>query len=126
MPYCSAFAVFVAAVAGLGLAGTARGIQGQMAASDRQLKHADGWVSHSHMAIRGRILEVARATGEVPLGSSGIQIRLKVDLVLEGFRPGNIVRIRPLNWPDDAVPREEYTGATPEARFPSPDIFPDY
>lgn len=99
------------------------GIQGQMTASDRQLKHGDGWVG---MAIRGRILEVARATGEVPLGSSGIQIRLEVDLVLEGFRPGNIVRIRPMNWPDDAVPREEYTGATPEERFPSSDIFPDY
>jgi len=60
------------------------------------------------------------------LGSSGVQIRLKVDLVLEGFRPGRVVRIRPMNWPDDAVPREEYTGSRNEERFPSPDIFPDY
>jgi len=47
-------------------------------------------------------------------------------LVLEGFRPGNIVRIRPLNWPDDAVPREEYTGGHHQERLPSPDIFPKY
>lgn len=51
---------------------------------------------------------------------------MKVHLVLEGFRPGRVVRIRPLSWPDDAVPREEYTGGNREERFPSPDIFPKY
>ena len=97
-----------------------------MAVSDPNLKHSDGWVSHAHMAIRGPILDVTKQDGEVPLGSSGIQIQLKVDLVLEGFRPGRVVRIRPLSWPDDAVPREEYTGGRREERFPSPDIFPKY
>ena len=103
-----------------------QGGQAQIAASDRQLKHMDGWVSHSHMAIRGPLVEVTKQDGEVPLGSSGIQVRIEVDLALEGFRPGNIVRIRPTNWPDDAVPREEYTGGREEERFPSPDIFPNY
>jgi len=103
-----------------------QGGQAQIAASDRQLKHAEGWVSHAHMAIRGPLVEVSKKDGEVPLGSSGIQIRLKVDLVLEGFRPGNVVRIRPMNWPDDSVPREEYTAGNREERFPSADIFPKY
>lgn len=47
-------------------------------------------------------------------------------LALEGFRPGNIVRIRPVNWSDDAAPREEYTSGALEERFPSPAIFPKY
>lgn len=99
---------------------------GQVAVSDPNLKHFEGWVSHSHMAIKGPILEVRKQDKEVPFGSSGIQIRIKVDLVLEGFRPGKIVRIRPQNWPDDAVPREEYTGGRKEERFPTPAIFPKY
>jgi len=103
-----------------------QGVNGQMAASDANLKHMDGWVSHAHMAIRGPVQEVIQQDGEIPLGSSGIQIRMKVDLVLEGFRPGRVVRIRPMNWPDDSVPREEYTGSRKEERFPSPDIFPKY
>lgn len=78
----------------------------------------------ARMAIRGPILDVTKQDGEVPLGSSGIPVRIKVDLVLDGFRPGKIVRIRPMNWPADAVPREEYTGGREEERFPSPDIFP--
>jgi hypothetical protein len=72
------------------------------------------------------VLDVTKQDKEVPLGSSGIQIRMKVDLVVEGFRPGKIVRIRPMNWPDDAVPREEYTGGIKEERFPTPAIFPKY
>jgi len=103
-----------------------KGITGQMAVSDANLKHFEGWVSHSHMAIRGPMLDVTKQDKEVSLGSSGIQIRMKVDLVLEGFRPGRIVRIRPMNWPDDGVPREEYTGGRKEERFPTPAIFPKY
>lgn len=103
-----------------------KGVTGQMAVSDANLKHFEGWVSHSHMAIRGPILEVTKQDKDVPFGSSGIQIRMKVDLVLEGFRPKRIVRIRPLNWPDDAVPREEYTGGRKEERFPTSAIFPKY
>jgi hypothetical protein len=80
------------------------------------------------MAIEGRVLEVSKDEGEVPLGSSGIQIRMKMDLVLEGFRPGKIVRIRPMNWPKVNVPREEWIGMSfnIEDRFPTPDIFPKY
>ena len=97
-----------------------KGVSGQMAVTDANLKHSEGWVSHSHMAIKASLLDVTKQDKEVPLGSSGIQIRMKVDLVVEGFRPGRIVRIRPMNWPDDAVPREEYTEGHLEERFPSP------
>ena len=103
-----------------------KGVVGQMAVTDANLKHSEGWVSHSHMAIKGSLLDVMKQDKEVPLGSSGIQIRMKVDLIVEGFRPGKIVRIRPMSWPDDAVPREEYTGGNKEERFPTPAIFPKY
>ena len=103
-----------------------KGIDGQMAVSDTQLKHSQGWVRHSLVAVPGPILDVARQGKEVPLGSSGIQIRMKVDQLAEGFRPGKIVRIRPKSWPDDTVPREEYTDGHLEELFPTPAIFPDY
>ncbi|MEO8272236.1 MAG: hypothetical protein ABI557_21170 [Aureliella sp.] len=78
---------------------------------------------HAHTANRGTVVNVATIDGEVPLGSSGIQIQMNIDLVLEGFRPGRIVRIRAMNWPTDALPREEWIGDM-EERFPTPDIFP--
>jgi len=103
--------------------------EGQIGAAELTLKHSSGGVSHAHMAIRGRILDLIHQDGEIPLGSSGIQIRMKLDLVLEGFRPGRIVRIRPTNWPADSIPREEFLPdghGTYEERFPSPDVFPKY
>ncbi|MEO8268438.1 MAG: hypothetical protein ABI557_01885 [Aureliella sp.] len=103
-----------------------KGIDGQVAASETNLKHVYGTVRHSLVAISGPILDVMKQDKEIPLGSSGIQIRMKVDQIIEGIRPGRIVRIRPKNWPDDTVPREEYTEGHPEERFPSPDIFPKY
>ncbi len=103
-----------------------KGIDGQMAASETNLKHEYGTVRHSLVANSGSILDVMKQDKEIPLGSSGIQIRMKVDQIIEGIRPGRIVRIRPMNWPDDAVPREEYTEGHLEERFPSPDIFPKY
>jgi len=49
------------------------------------------------------------------------------DLILEGIRPGRVVRVRPGNWPQVQVPREEYLNDTsPEERFPTPAIFPKY
>lgn len=33
--------------------------------------------------------------------------KLEMNLVLEGFRPGRIVRIRPQNWPKIKPPKEE-------------------
>jgi hypothetical protein len=106
-----------------------KGGQGQIGAAELTLKHSSGGYGHAHMAIKGPIVEISKAEGEIPLGSSGIQIRMKVDLALEGFRPGRIVRIRPLEWPADEVPREEFLPdghASPEERFPTPAIFPDY
>lgn len=101
-------------------------LKGQVAASEANLKHEYGTVRQSLVASSGSILEVMKQDKEIPLGSSGILIRIKVDQIIEGIRPGRIVRIRPINWPDDAVPREEYTEGHLEERFPSPDIFPKY
>ncbi|MCA9062767.1 MAG: hypothetical protein KDA96_06900 [Planctomycetaceae bacterium] len=95
---------------------------------ENTLKHTHGAYGPAHMASRGSILEVIRAEGDPPLGSSGIQIRIQTDLIIEGIRPGRVVRIRPDNWPLVNVPREEYLNdaSSIEERFPSPNIFPKY
>ena len=83
----------------------------------------------AHMASRGAILDVTKTDGAVPLGSSGIQIRFETDLVIEGIRPTRVVRVRPSEWPNVRVPREEYLGDgtfSHEDRFPTPAIFPKY
>jgi hypothetical protein len=57
----------------------------------------------------GNILNI----GKVPLqpGSSGVQIKVKCDLLLEGYRPKHIVRFYPATWKVNALPREEqYSG----------------
>jgi len=53
----------------------------------------------------GNILSI----GQVPIepGSSGIQIKVKCDLLLEGYRPKHIVRFYPAPWKVTALPREE-------------------
>lgn len=104
------------------------GSPAMMNAVEHTLKHTHGAYGPAHMASRGTILEVTRADGEVPLGSSGIQIRFETDLIIEGLRPGRVVRVRPGNWPQVQVPREEYLNdaANLEERFPSPAIFPKY
>lgn len=53
----------------------------------------------------GSILEVKKIPAEP--GSSGIQIRLKMDLMLEGYRPRRIVRFYPATWKVNALPKEE-------------------
>lgn len=40
-------------------------------------------------------------------GSSGVQVQLKCDMLLEGFRPKRIVRFYPGPWKVVALPREE-------------------
>lgn len=70
----------------------------------------------------GRITAVAKSEEEPPLGSSGIQIQFDVPLILEGFRPGRTVRIRPQNWPNVKPPVEERV-RNYEDRWPSPDLF---
>jgi len=79
------------------------------------------------LASNGTILNITRATGKVPIGSSGIQIQFDTDLIIEGIRPGRVIRIRPQNWPKMQIPREEYLfNSSYEDRFPTPDIFPKY
>ncbi|MCA1963967.1 MAG: hypothetical protein LDL31_08490, partial [Prosthecobacter sp.] len=80
------------------------------------------------MASKGTILDVIKTTGEIPLGSSGIQIRFDTDLIIEGIRPGRVVRVRPTAWTAVNLPREEYIGdgGNPDDRFPTPAIFPKY
>lgn len=99
-----------------------------MNAVENTLKHTHGAYGPAHMASRGTILEVTKANGDVPLGSSGVQIRFETDLIIEGIRPGRVVRVRPGNWPHVQVPREEYLNDGPsiEERFPTPAIFPKY
>jgi hypothetical protein len=91
------------------------------------LKHTHGAYGPAHMASRGTIVEVLYFEGEPPMGSSGVQIRFETDLIIEGIRTGRVVRIRPNNWPQVQVPREEYlNNSSPEERFPTPVIFPKY
>jgi hypothetical protein len=53
----------------------------------------------------GPIIEIKRIPIEP--GSSGVQIKVKCDLMLEGFRPRRIVRFYPSTWKVIALPREE-------------------
>ena len=105
-----------------------KGAPALMNSVENTLKHTHGAYGPSHMACKGPILDVIKTDGEVPLGSSGIQIRFETDLIIEGIRPGRVVRVRPSNWPQVQVPREEYLNdaSSLEERFPTPAIFPKY
>jgi len=104
-----------------------KGSPAMMNAVANTLKHTHGAYGPAHMASRGTILDVTKMPGDAPLGSSGTQIRFETDLIIEGIRPGRTVRVRPGNWPNVQVPREEYlTDDGLEERFPSPAIFPKY
>lgn len=96
--------------------------------AENTLKHAGGGYGPAHMASKGPILNVTKASEDAPLGSSGIQVQFETDLVIEGIRPTRVVRIRPAGWPAVLVPREEYVGdsSNAEDRFPTPAIFPQY
>jgi len=104
------------------------GSSAMVSAVENTLKHTHGAYGPAHMSSRGTILAVTKVEGPVPLGSSGIQIQLETDLIIEGIRPGRVVRIRPGNWPLVNVPREEYLNdaSSVEERFPTPAIFPKY
>ena len=107
-----------------------KGTQAVMNGAESTLKHTEaGTAGPSQMAARGPILEVQRIPGEPPVGSSGIQLKMEMDLITEGIRPTRIVRMRPSSWPDVHVPREEYIDGNAlrlEERFPTPAIFPKY
>ena len=53
----------------------------------------------------GNILSIGKAPLEP--GSSGVQIKVKCDMMLEGFRPRRLVRFYPGTWKVNALPREE-------------------
>ena len=105
-----------------------KGTSAMMNAVENTLKHTHGAYGPAHMASRGSILDVTQTDGEASLGSSGIQIRFETDLIIEGIRPGRVVRVRPGNWPQVQVPREEYLNdaSSLEERFPTPALFPKY
>ncbi|HSI62389.1 MAG TPA: hypothetical protein VLE43_04700 [Candidatus Saccharimonadia bacterium] len=93
------------------------------------MKHTEGGTAGpTQMASKGSILDITKTPGATPLGSSGIQIRFETDLITEGIRPTRIIRIRPADWPDVHMPREEYLNSggnfSHEDRFPTPAIFP--
>ena len=53
----------------------------------------------------GNILYIKKVPIET--GSSGVQIKVKCDMLLEGFRSRRIVRFYPATWKVNALPREE-------------------
>jgi len=103
-----------------------KGASAMMNPVENTLKHTHGAYGPAHMASRGTIIDVTKTPGEVPFGSSGIQIHFETDLIIEGIRPGRTIRIRPGAWPVVNVPREEYLNDNHEERFPTPAMFPKY
>jgi len=101
-------------------------VQAQINGTESTLKHAAGHYGPGHVASNGKIIAVTKASGEIPLGSSGIQIQFETDLIIEGIRPTRVVRIRPGSWPKMQLPREEFDNSNIEERFPTPAIFPKY
>lgn len=90
----------------------------QIAAAEETLR--TWWPDHDGMD--GRITAVEQQAADPPLGSSGIQVTVRVPLVLEGFRPGRTVRIRSHSWPKVKPPYEELVRGL-EDRWPSPEVF---
>ncbi len=106
-----------------------KGGQALINAAENTLKHAGGHYGPAHMASKGPIADVSKLPGNPPMGSSGIQVTMETDLIIEGIRPGKVVRIRAAIWPAVELPREEYLGDGEfrvEDRFPTPAIFPKY
>ena len=106
-----------------------KGVEVVMASAENTLKPWSSIVSSSHIGSKGSILEVTKTGGAPPFGSSGVQIRFETDLIIEGIRPGRVVRVRPASWPHVSAPREEYLiepRSGLDDRFPTPAIFPKY
>lgn len=105
-----------------------KGLSAQMNGAENTLKHTAGHYGPSHIASNGKIVHVSQAHPKAPVGSSGIQVQFETELIIEGIRPGRVVRVRPEGWPKMQIPREEYLfdGAGIDERFPTPAIFPKY
>ncbi|MBB5040543.1 hypothetical protein [Prosthecobacter dejongeii] len=107
-----------------------KGIPAFMNGVENTLKHTEGGTAGpTQLASRGNLIEVTKSSEIIPVGSSGIQIRFETDLITEGLRPTRVIRVRPANWPDVHLPREEYINSgnfKHEDRFPTPAIFPQY
>lgn len=91
---------------------------GKMAAAEETLR--TWWQDHDGMD--GRIIAVEKKEGAPVFGDSGITIRFQVPLLLEGFRPGRIVRIRAQGWPNVKPPSEERVKRM-EDRWPGTEVF---
>ena len=90
----------------------------KMAAAENTLR--TWWPDHDGMD--GKIVAVESIAGELTPGDSGVRIDFEVPLILEGFRPGRIVKVRPHRWPNVKPPVEERVRNF-EDRWPSPEIF---
>lgn len=75
--------------------------QGRLAVARESLMTYDP-VNDSKTA---RLLDLTKTPA--PTGSSGVEIRVKVGMMLEGYRPRRIVRFFPPSWPVRALPQEE-------------------
>lgn len=73
-----------------------------LASSDKTLRT---WFHRADKKI-GEVLEW-KETGNPPPGSSGIQVRLKFTELLEGYRPGRVVRVKCHDWIFVTMPPEE-------------------
>lgn len=62
------------------------------------------WRNHDNK--EGSIIDIKHVESS-PLGSSGIQLHIQVDELLEGFRRGRFVRVDRTHWPRVKLPPEE-------------------
>jgi hypothetical protein len=75
---------------------------GAIAAAEPTLR---SW-QQEHDNKGGRVLDFKDLPNPPP-GSSGLQLRVEINELLEGFRPGRIIRFRPDGFPNVKLPPEE-------------------
>ncbi len=73
-----------------------------LAASDKTLR--TWWQEHD--SKNGPVLDFKDIPNPPP-GSSGLQLRVQINEILEGYRPGRVIRFRPNGWPSVKLPPEE-------------------
>lgn len=83
-----------------GRARTAKGVA--IAAAEPTLR--SWWQEHDNKG--GTVLDFKDLPNPPP-GSSGLQLRVQVSELIEGFRPGRVVRFRPNGFPNVKLPPEE-------------------